>query len=147
MLLIFLAGMLSTLPNLLGYRAYAIVSGSMEPAIPIGSVAYAKPLEPEKIQTGDIIVFYGGRNGDAVTTHRVAENRTADREFITRGDANADNDMLPRPYESLIGRVEFSVPYLGRFLTALSGRAGRWSVLGIAAAVAALWLLEDRLKK
>lgn len=90
-----------------------------------GSLVYAKYVEPEEIKAGDIIVFYGGRNGHAVTTHRVVENRRADREFITRGDANADNDMLPRPYESLIGRVELSVPYLGDFLSLLRGKTGR----------------------
>lgn len=114
-----LAGMLPALPLLLGYKAYAIVSGSMEPAIPEGSIVYAKYIKPEEIQAGDIIVFYSGRNGDAVTTHRVAENHIADREFITRGDANADNDMLPRPYENLIGRVELSVPFLGRLFSLL----------------------------
>ncbi len=112
------------LPLFLGFQAYIIVSGSMEPAIAQGSVVYARYVEPEEIREGDIIVFYGGRNGDAVTTHRVMENRTAEREFITRGDANADNDMLPRPYESLIGRVELSVPFLGKVLSVLSGRTG-----------------------
>lgn len=147
LLLMFLAGMLSALPNLLGYRAYIIISGSMEPTVPVGSVVYAKSVEPEKIQAGDIIVFYGGRDGDAVTTHRVAENRTKNREFITRGDANADNDMLPRPYESLIGRVEFTVPFLGRLLIELSGKGKRWGLLGtLAAAMAALYFLEDRLR-
>ena len=124
LLLAVLAGALSALPLFLGFQAYIIVSGSMEPAIPLGSVVYARDVEPEEIREGDIIVFYGGRNGDAVTTHRVMENRTAEREFITRGDANADNDMLPRPYESLIGRVELSVPFLGKVLSVLSGRTG-----------------------
>ncbi len=121
LLLVLLAGVLPLLPVLLGYKAYAIVSGSMEPAILEGSVVYARCVEPESIRVGDIIVFYGGRNGEAVTTHRVVENRVSEREFITKGDANADNDMLPRPYESLIGRVELSVPFLGRLLSMLSG--------------------------
>ena len=124
LLLAVLAGALSALPLFLGFQAYIIVSGSMEPAIAQGSVVYARYVEPEEIREGDIIVFYGGRNGDAVTTHRVVENRAAEREFITRGDANADNDMLPRPYESLIGRVELSVPFLGKVLSVLSGRTG-----------------------
>ena len=142
-----LAGVLSVLPVLLGYRAYTIVSGSMEPSIPLGSVVYVKPSQPEDIQPGDVIVFYGGRDGDAVTTHRVVENRAADREFITRGDANADNDMLPRPYESLIGRVGFSVPLLGRILTVLSSNAGRAGLLGIVFGILGLSFLEAGLRR
>ena len=124
LLLAVLAGALSALPLFLGFQAYIIVSGSMEPAIAQGSVVYARYVDPEEIREGDIIVFFGGRNGDAFNTHSVMENRTAEREFITRGDANADNDMLPRPYESLIGRVELSVPFLGKVLSVLSGRTG-----------------------
>lgn len=142
MLLIVLTGALLALPGLLGYSPYTIVSGSMEPAIPLGSVVYARGVPPERVQPGDVIVFYGGRNGDAVTTHRVVENRTAAREFITRGDANADNDMLPRPYENYIGRVELSVPLLGRILTVLSGKAGRAGLMGIVFAVMGLYFLE-----
>ena len=35
-----------TVPRLLGYELYAIVTGSMEPAIPVGSVVYAKQAQP-----------------------------------------------------------------------------------------------------
>ena len=115
------------LPRLLGFEAYAIISGSMEPQIPVGSLVYAKAMAPEEVEAGDVIVFYGGRAGEAVTTHRVVENRNADREFITRGDANAGDDMEARPYESLIGRVEHILPHFGRLslmMSMASGKAG-----------------------
>lgn len=124
-----------TLPRLLGYEAYAIVSGSMEPQIPVGSLVYAKALAPEEIEVGDIIVFYGGRAGEAVTTHRVVENRNAGKEFITRGDANAGDDMEARPYANLIGRVEYTLPYFGRLslmMSMASGKAGMACFLGAA---------------
>lgn len=147
LLLIVLTGALLVLPGFLEYKPYTIISGSMEPSIPLGSVVYARSVKPEQVQPGDVIVFYGGRNGDAVTTHRVVENRTVEGEFITRGDANADNDMLPRPYGSFIGRVELAVPLLGRFLTALSGTAGRAGLLGIVAAIIGLYFLEAGLRR
>ena len=46
-------------PRLFGFQTYAIVSGSMEPEIPVGSIVYAKAAEPEAVTPGDIIVFYG----------------------------------------------------------------------------------------
>ena len=32
-------------PMLLGYKEMAVLSGSMEPAIPVGSLIYVKPVE------------------------------------------------------------------------------------------------------
>ncbi len=123
------------LPRLLGFEAYAIVSGSMEPQIPVGSLVYAKAMAPEEIEVGDIIVFYGGRAGEAVTTHRVVENRNAEKEFVTRGDANAGDDMEARPYANLIGRVEHILPHFGRLslmMSMTSGKAGMACFLGAA---------------
>ena len=61
-----------TIPNLLGYQIYEVVSGSMEPEIPVGSVIYVKAAAPEEIGEGEIIAFM--RNS-SVITHRVEENR------------------------------------------------------------------------
>ena len=49
-----------TLPKLMGYEIYDIVSGSMEPEIPVGSVIYVKAAAPEDIQEGDVIAFRRG---------------------------------------------------------------------------------------
>lgn len=49
-----------TVPKLMGYEIYDIVSGSMEPEIPVGSVIYVKAAAPEDIQEGDVIAFRRG---------------------------------------------------------------------------------------
>lgn len=49
-----------TVPKLMGYEIYDIVSGSMEPEIPVGSVAYVKETVPEEVQEGDVIAFWRG---------------------------------------------------------------------------------------
>lgn len=38
-----------TLPRVLGYEIYTVVSGSMEPAIPTGSLVYIQGAEPQDI--------------------------------------------------------------------------------------------------
>ena len=118
-----------TLPRLLGYEAFAIVSGSMEPAIPTGSIVYAKAVDPKELAAGDIAVFYAGDAGTPVT-HRVVENRTADGELITKGDANADVDLTPISYYNVVGKVAFQLPALGLFLPAFSTVGGKISLLG-----------------
>ena len=49
-----------TVPKLMGYEIYNVVSGSMEPEIPIGSAIYVKAAEPEGVQEGDVIAFRRG---------------------------------------------------------------------------------------
>ena len=134
-----------TAPRLAGYEAYAIVSGSMEPSIPTGSLVYAKAAQPQTVQPGDVIVFYGGAAGDTVITHRVTENDAQRRQFITKGDANAAEDVSPIPYAHLLGRVERSVPVLGYFLPAVTTLEGKLSLLGVLAAALLLRAAGGRL--
>ena len=76
-------------PRFMGLQSYTIVSGSMEPSFPVGSLVYAEPIEPEALAVGDVAVFW--RN-DEVVIHRVEENLYEDCELITRGDANEGID-------------------------------------------------------
>lgn len=132
-------------PRLLGYQAYAIVSGSMEPELPVGSIVFAKQTEPEMIEAGDIIVFYGGHDSDTVVTHRVEENRTDEREFVTKGDANADHDVNPVSYGNLIGKVVFDLPGIGKFLPVLSGFRGKIYMICIIVAAVLLRIVGKSL--
>ena len=60
-----------TVPRLMGYEIYNVVSGSMEPEIPVGSVIYVKAAAPEEVREGDVIAFWS--NG-SVVAHRVVKN-------------------------------------------------------------------------
>ena len=102
---------------------YTVVSGSMEPAVPTGSLVYIKYVEPGDIETGDIIAFYGSDAQGSIITHRVVSNSNAMGEFITKGDANAENDMSPVTYEQYVGKMVRSIPIatpianiIGRFV-------------------------------
>lgn len=124
-----------TLPRVLGYDIYTVVSGSMEPAIPTGSLAYIREARPEDIQEGEVIAFYGGRDRTAVITHRVVENNTLMGQFTTKGDANEKEDINPAAYEDFIGKLVLSIPFLGelaRLLTGVPGKIGAGAVIGAA---------------
>ncbi len=127
-----------TVPRLLGYEVYVVISGSMEPAIPLGSALYMEAAAPEDVAAGDVIAFY---DRGAVITHRVVENHVVEGEFITKGDANAENDMTPVAYGNLIGRMAVSVPFLGNVMAVCSGTKGKiYLVCGVLGAVMLLWL-------
>ncbi len=107
------------IPALLGYEIYNVTSGSMEPTLPVGSVIYVKPVEPETVQSGYIIAY---DVDGVVVTHRVVENRIVEGEFVTKGDANEMEDFSNTRYGDLIGVVKYHFPYLGNYLMIYSNQ-------------------------
>ena len=134
MIVMIILGLVVFVPHILGFSQYVVVSGSMEPGIPVGSVVFAKPVEASELETGDVIVFYTVNHKDTPVTHRVVENRIADREVVTKGDANAGNDMSPAPYEKIVGKVIFSVPRLGYLVGPFGTVLGKFSAVMFIAA-------------
>lgn len=105
-------------PEIAGHYMFVVLSGSMSPKFDTGSVAFVKSVKAAEITKGDIITFKGFAGSDKLTTHRViAINQKADGpEFITKGDANRSSDPDPIPGNNLVGRVSFTIPYLGYFI-------------------------------
>lgn len=139
-----------TLPRILNYQAYTVISGSMEPAIETGSLVYIGPVEPQDVEAEDVIAFYGGRDSNAIITHRVVENRVIMGEFITKGDANQTNDMNPVPYDELIGRVELTIPKFGVLAQMMSGMQGKiaaGSAIGLAIVLHLIAAWTDKVKE
>lgn len=120
----------SVVPRIMGLQPYAIISGSMEPAYPTGSLVYAQPVSGEDLQPGEVAAFW--RDGDVIV-HRVDSIDATEKEFVAKGDANDDVDLRPVPFHEVLGRVVFSVPYVGYFLMALGSLEGKlllgWVVL------------------
>jgi len=145
--LILLAVILSclplTIPRYMGYEIYNVVSGSMEPEIPVGSVIYVAVTDPEDIQESDVIAF---RSNGSVVTHRVVQNRLVEGEFVTKGDANAAEDMNTVPYINLIGRVEYHFPVIGQLMVLYTSNIGKAYVICFAACGAMLNMLAGRLR-
>lgn len=107
--ILLLIAAISILPRIFGITPYVVLSGSMEPAIETGSMAYINQrIDPYKIRTGDIITY---QISDNTVTHRVIdETLTA---VFTKGDANEEADLSPVSRDSILGKYLFSVPYLG----------------------------------
>ncbi len=132
-----------TLPRYLGYEVYNVVSGSMEPEIPVGSILYVKAEAPEDIAEGDVIAFYGS---SGVIAHRVVRNHLVEGEFTTKGDANAGEDLNTVSYASLIGRVVRHYPLLGRMLFLYNSGMGKLYIICLAACGVMLNLLAGILR-
>ena len=94
-----------------GWRVDAVLSGSMEPGLKVGSLAITRPVGAEEIRTGDVITFRSAMS-ELPIVHRVvaAEDGSS---FQTKGDANKNADPFLVPAQDVVGRVCFRVPFLG----------------------------------
>lgn len=96
-----------------GIIPYVVMSGSMEPEIPVGSLCFVNTnVRYESIVKGDIIAFTS--DGDFYITHRVAEV-TADG-FVTKGDGNNQADLWTVREKNYKGKTVVWIPYMGYIL-------------------------------
>jgi signal peptidase len=95
------------------YKVMVVKSGSMEPTIKTGSIVVVKPASDYKI--GDIITFGPYSKTKAPTTHRIYEMKVEGGEpiYITKGDANNAPDTREIKKIDIVGKVLFSVPFVG----------------------------------
>jgi len=103
----------SVLPIPGNYEVKTVLSGSMEPAIKVGSVVVVKPMDNYKI--GDIITFKTSPSMKTPITHRIVEMEVIEGSplYTTQGDANDTPDNR-RVYEGQVeGRVILSIQFLG----------------------------------
>ena len=138
--LVILAAFPFTLPRIFGIEIYGILTGSMDPACPTGSLVYVKSVNPESLQEKDIVTF---QKGNLVITHRVVKNDVQKEELITKGDANNANDIQPVAYKQIKGKVALTVPLLGYLALRLNSAAGISFCVIILALGLMLWVLGD----
>ena len=133
--------------GLSGCRQYAVLSASMVPAIPVGSCVFVHIAPFEKIEEQSVITY---RLGSGIpVTHRVIAKDVLKQTFVTKGDANEQPDASEIPYAQVIGKVSFSIPYLGFILIFLQSTCGRALLAGavFAALVSELFLIDLKRKR
>ena len=146
MLAVILTAVPLTVPKLFGYHIYEVLSGSMEPAYPVGSVVYIKEEAPGNIRVGDAITFYLPEEADVVMTHRVADINSARQEFITKGDANLEHDKEPVTFDKLIGKPVFCIPKIAVMSDFINTGTGKAVAFSLFAFSFICWVIADLLK-
>ena len=89
------------------FCAYVVLSGSMEPEIPTGSVVVVDGRKKEW-NPGDVITY---RRGNMVVTHRIVEKR--EEGYCTKGDSNEEEDTGIVSEGQVIGNVITVLPWIG----------------------------------
>lgn len=115
---LFLCAAVLFVPRIFGYKPYIVLSGSMEPTIQTGSIAYINTKDTD-VETGDIVSFY--ESNGAVVTHRIMRG-DAETGYDTKGDANNAEDMNTLSQEQIIGTYAFCIPMVGYALANITSR-------------------------
>lgn len=98
-------------PKLIGLNPYIVDSGSMEPLIPTGGIAYINTKDTD-VTVGDVVTYrVEGLDNEKLVTHRIV--REEDGKFIMQGDANDVEDQNPVSKNQIVGTYAYSFPKLG----------------------------------
>lgn len=105
------------IPRIVSAAPYTILTGSMRPTLPPGTLVVARPVDPTSIGIGTVITYQIESGKPEVVTHRVVAiswDRSGNPVWRTQGDANgAVDEGWIRPVQ-VKGALWYSVPYLGR---------------------------------
>ena len=125
---------------------FVIQGGSMEPAIPFGSLIVDEPVSPDSVHVGDVVTIRA--DSGAMITHRVTRlaDLEAERYYEIKGDANRTADPVLVPATAVTGRMAVQVPYLGYVVAMLGTPAGFVSLLALVGAGLLVILLAEQLE-
>lgn len=117
-------------PAVTGSTPMTILTGSMEPTYPPGTLIIVKPVDVSEIAIGDPITYQLKSGEPEVVTHRAVAISSVNGEllFTTRGDNNAVDDPAPVRPVQVRGTVWYSVPYIGYVNTVVNGDNRSWIV-------------------
>ena len=131
-------------PRLGGATPYTVLTGSMAPGLPPGTLVVSRPADPRTIGIGDVVTYQLVSGRPEVVTHRVI-GVSSDSEgsplFRTQGDANTVPDQKWVRPEQVRGTLWYSLPYLGRLNTLISGDQRQLALQLVAGALGAYSLL------
>ncbi len=103
---------------LAGYRPVVVYTGSMEPSLRVGSLAFLEKTPSSTLKKGDVITFTDPYQPGRLVTHRIAQTieRPEGRAYRTKGDANAARDPWTISLPAQAAQVAFDVPVAGYVL-------------------------------
>jgi signal peptidase I len=128
------------------YETLTVLSGSMRPRIPVGSMVIATPERPRDLRRGQIITYQVPVGDRQVISHRVVSVLEGGDHpiFETRGDANdAKDPWVAKVSGPVVWRVRYVVPGFGRLVFWLRRPAVHATTLRVVPLLIALvWLVE-----
>ena len=114
-----------------GRSVLIIRGGSMAPAIPLGSLVVAEPVDPRALSISDVVAYRAGSG--SLVTHRITQiyDGAGELRFQMRGDANPTPDPVLATGSAIVGRAVFWIPLAGYVVAYLSLPGGLASYLAL----------------
>lgn len=134
--------------KLLNIKMYTVLSGSMEPEYPTGSLIFVKPAVTSELEDGDVITYMLSET--TIATHRIVSvenDGDGTLSFRTKGDANEIEDAKPVLEENVIGTPVFTIPELGFFMNKIQNPPGKYAAIAVGFALILFVFITDSLTK
>lgn len=137
--------------RLAGFKTFTVMSGSMEPDLPVGSMVYVRPVDYKSLKVGDVI-SYVANDEKTVVTHRIVDIEV-DKEdsgvwrFKTKGDANTTSDGNLVHYKNVLGTPVFIIPQIGYFAHNIQRPPGIYITLVVGTLLLAWTFLPSTLEE
>lgn len=121
-------------------KAYTVLTGSMQPSIPVGSMVFALPAQHQDLQVGSIITFNSPQEPNKLIVHRIHRIIFEEQQkaYLTKGDNNDAVDNWKIYDLQIQGQAVFYLPYLGYLSGYSKTPFGFLTILGLPAVFLAL---------
>lgn len=118
-ILIVIIASIFVVPSLFGIKPFIVQSGSMEPVINTGGIAFVNTKDLD-VEINDIITFklLSESGKETVVTHRIIDIK--DSLLYTKGDANENADLSPIDKSQVVGKFMLQVPYVGYLMAKMT---------------------------
>ena len=132
--------------RIVGIDILTVLSPSMEPKYPTGSLIYLVDVDPAKLEVEDVITYRISEKTTA--THRIKEIIPDEDDpsivrFRTKGDNNDEYDGNLVEFEQVEGKVIFCIPLLGHLAMYIQSPPGLYVAIGTALAIIFFVMIVD----
>ncbi len=137
-LVLMVGAVVIVIPAIAGATPLTVLTSSMEPGLPPGTLVVVKPIETNEIAMGDVITYQIESGKPGVITHRITgitNSSDGSRTFTLQGDNNDVADDLQVIPIQVVGKLWYSVPWIGNVSNYVNGDGRSWLVPVVAIAL------------
>ncbi|WP_345066999.1 signal peptidase I [Leifsonia kafniensis] len=131
LLVVALAAATVVIPKLAGALPMTVLTSSMEPGLPPGTLIIVKPINPDDLAIGDIATYQIESGKPGVITHRIIGINliaSGERTFVFMGDNNGVADADAVQEVQIQGKLWYSIPLIGWVNNLVNGANKVWIV-------------------
>jgi signal peptidase len=123
--------LLTVVPRVMNGAALNVLTGSMRPGIPPGSIVIDRAVDTRTLRVGDVVTYQVAPGKAEYITHRIVaiNSNTTPVTFTTKGDANRGPDVNPVPATAIRGEMAFHLPFLGAIRDSIQSAGARSTAL------------------